>query len=95
MARKFLPALRRGRVETKVVTPVAFAQYYSQMSGYGYTPTREWPIERAVTEGYDRVIWLFKGVQTTAADCAGSRSGSGRATTRTRACWTTTRCTGS
>jgi HK97 family phage portal protein len=68
VARKMFPALRRVTTETKVVTPVAFAQYYERMQGYGYQTTREWPIERAVTEGYDRVIWLFKGVQTLAAD---------------------------
>lgn len=72
----FLPNLRRavlgGTREEKVIgTPsVAYSSYYNSLSAYNHSVTRDWPIERAVAEGYDRVIWVFKSVNTIAADAA-------------------------
>lgn len=70
----FLPTLLGGgrrRMESKVSTPVALAQYYASIAGLNHTSTRDWPIERAVAEGYDRVMWVFKSVNTIADDTSG------------------------
>lgn len=72
----FLPTLRRAVAaaassESKVVAPLALSQYYSHRAEHALRyGTRDWPVERAVTEGYDRVIWVFKSIETIAADCA-------------------------
>src|SRR3954452_20259454 len=57
--------------ESKAVVPVAFAQYYSELAARGvHMRAQDWPIERAIADGYDRVIWCFKSVNTIAADSA-------------------------
>lgn len=70
----FLPSLRRqsvAPVEAKAVTTVAFADYYSDLAAAGiHRRAKDWPIERAVTEGYDRIMWVFKSVNTIGADSA-------------------------
>ena len=73
MAPKFLPTLRGGsrrQTEVKVGVPVAMAQYYASIAGANHSSARDWPVERAVAEGYDRVMWVFKSVNTIAADSA-------------------------
>lgn len=74
---KFLPVLRgsrSSRVETKSVAPigVAFSHYYNDLAAAGVRGSRgrDWSIDRAVTEGYERIIWVFKSVNTIGADSA-------------------------
>lgn len=60
------------RAEAKAAIPIAFAQYYSDLTTYNlHSRARAWPVERAVVEGYERVVWVFKAVNTIAADSAG------------------------
>lgn len=73
---QMFPALRRrtaslgaDRTERKALIPVAFSQYYNDLAVNSmHTPARSWPVERAVTQGYDRVIWCFKSVDTISSD---------------------------
>lgn len=52
---------------------VAFSRYYRDLaaSGLGGRSGQAWPLERAVTEGFERVIWVFKSVSVTATDSSG------------------------
>lgn len=51
--------------------PVAFSAYYNDLAAYNvHRRARHWPIERAITEGYERVIWCFKSVNSIATDHA-------------------------
>lgn len=76
----WLPALRR-RVETTALpmpdeSPKAVLDaYYRQLAAFGNriengNPVQSWPIERAVSEGYARVVWVFKAVDTIAGNAA-------------------------
>lgn len=77
----WLPALRR-RVETTALpmpdeSPKAVLDsYYRQLAAFGNRidasmgPAPQWPIERAVAEGYARVVWVFKAVDTIAGNAA-------------------------
>jgi HK97 family phage portal protein len=57
--------------ESKAALPIAFAQYYADLATYNvHRRAANWPIERAVTEGFERVIWVFKAVNTIASDSA-------------------------
>jgi len=73
---KFLPGLRgarSARMETKSVVPVevAFQSYYADLAAAGVrTNGRAWNIDRAVSEGYERIIWVFKSVNTIGSDSA-------------------------
>ncbi len=75
---QFLPSLRRRRsapVSGEIVrasgSPSAMevklllADYYATLANYGtglHEPAKAWPLERAVAEGYERVVWAFKAV---------------------------------
>lgn len=72
---RFLPTLlNKAAVSPMPVSrPVAsdmqvkllLADYYTTLANAGVTlgdQARPWPIERAVAEGYDRVVWAFKAV---------------------------------
>lgn len=51
---------------------IAFARYYQDLARRGLrTGAQKWSIERAVAEGYERVIWVFKSVNVLATDCSG------------------------
>ena len=52
---------------------IAFARYYNDlaMRNLHMRSGQAWPIERAITEGYERVIWVFKSVNVTATDSSG------------------------
>lgn len=76
----WLPALRR-RVETTALpmpeeSPKAVLDsYYRTLAAFGNriengAPMQSWPIERAVAEGYARVVWVFKAVDTIAGNAA-------------------------
>jgi HK97 family phage portal protein len=73
---RFLPTLRR--TSTKVIamqsameTKAVLGDYYSALQQFETgRRARNWPVERAVTEGYERVIWVFKAVNTIGADHA-------------------------
>ncbi len=64
MGRQFLPGLlARGRVELETKdynwsasSPQA---WFNNLSAAG---RRAWPIDRAVAEGYERTVWVYKGV---------------------------------
>lgn len=70
---RFLPALR-GRfepAEESKALGIAFANYYADLATRGIVGRgTSWPVERAVVEGFDRVIWVFKSVTTIGADSA-------------------------
>jgi HK97 family phage portal protein len=72
---RFLPSLRRrGPVTSKAVqvrneVKAVLADYYSSLWQYeAHRRARYWPVERAVVEGYERVIWCFKPVNQIGAD---------------------------
>lgn len=52
---------------------IAFSRYYNDLAVRGlHMASRDhWPIERAITEGYERVIWCFKSVNVLATDSSG------------------------
>ncbi|SDH67745.1 phage portal protein, HK97 family [Sinosporangium album] len=64
----FLPSLRRdrtgGRLETKSweAEPSAWSGIIARLRD----PRRAWPVERAVAEGMERVVWVFKSVDAIA-----------------------------
>lgn len=68
----FLPSLfgRRpaaGQQQLSTESKVVLADYYSSILNEStrlHEPARNWPIEAAVREGYDRVIWCYKAVAT-------------------------------
>lgn len=58
-----MPISRPGSSEMQV--KLLLADYYTTLANAGVglgDQARPWPIERAVTEGYDRVVWAFKAV---------------------------------
>lgn len=76
----WLPALRR-RIETTALpmpedSPKAVLDsYYRQLAAFGNryenaAPNQAWPIEKAISEGYARVVWVFKAVDTIAGNAA-------------------------
>lgn len=73
---RFMPHLRSQvaslvSAEEKSAIPIAFASYYAALHTYNiHRRATEWPVERAVVEGFERAIWVFKSVQSIAADSA-------------------------
>lgn len=73
---RFLPSLRRRAIASKdlqVRTEVkaVLADYYASLWQYeAHRRARYWPVERAVVEGYERVVWVFKSVNTIGSDHA-------------------------
>jgi HK97 family phage portal protein len=71
---RFLPVLRRSPsrkelMQAAMEAKFVLADYYSTLHRFeSGRRARHWPIERAVVEGYERVIWVFKAVNTIAAD---------------------------
>lgn len=71
---RFLPVLRRSPsrkdlMQAAMEAKVVLADYYSTLHRFeSGRRARHWPIERAVVEGYERVIWVFKSVNTIGAD---------------------------
>lgn len=76
---RFLPTLRRKQssvermqyLDAAMEAKAVLADYYSTLHRFeNGRRARHWPIERAVTEGFERVIWVFKAVNTIGADHA-------------------------
>lgn len=78
MGRRFLPSLRTKTAAptgytTQSVTPAdvkaAYADYYTALAAYGAagSSARSWGIERAVVEGYERIVWGYKAVNAIAS----------------------------
>lgn len=71
---QMLPTLRgkalRYNEEQK---SIAFSRYYNDLAARGLhlRGGQSWPIERAITEGFERVIWVFKSVNVLASDSSG------------------------
>jgi HK97 family phage portal protein len=76
----WLPALRR-RIETTALpypdeSPKAVLDsYYRTLAAFGNRLDNNgapaaWPVEKAVAEGYARVVWVFKAVDTIAGNAA-------------------------
>lgn len=68
--RRFMPASRSGAPARSDERKVVLGDYYSALSAAGlYSPyrSRSWPVERAVAEAYERVVWIFKAVEAIAS----------------------------
>lgn len=68
MARRFLPGLRRSGhpAERAAELKVVLGDYYGALASAGVwnsTRSRPWPVERAVAEGYERIIWVYRSVE--------------------------------
>lgn len=52
---------------------IAFSRYYNDLAvrNLHMRTGNAWPIERAITEGFERVIWVFKSVNVLATDSSG------------------------
>ncbi len=69
--RRFLPTLRTyaNPAATNSEYKVVLADYYSALASsglYGSNRARPWPVERAVAEAYERLVWIFKSVEAIA-----------------------------
>lgn len=71
VVRRANPLPRQGSGWASPEAKAILTSYISSlaMRGDNYT-AKPWPVERAVTEGYDRVMWCFKSVNTIATDHA-------------------------
>lgn len=70
---RFLPSFRRSSNKAMMSSEekAVLQDYYSSLWQYQSSRrARYWPVERAVTEGFERVIWVFKAVNTIGADQA-------------------------
>lgn len=67
---RFRPLFRRNKAANESPTEVKalLADYYAGLQYDAHRRARNWPIERAVVEGFERVIWVFKAVNTIGAD---------------------------
>lgn len=62
--------LQDAAYERKVV----LGDYYGALASAGvWSPSRSrpWPVERAVFEGYERIVWVYKSVETIAGQASG------------------------
>lgn len=65
--RRLWPAGRGRDTSRASETKVVLADYYNALQSAGiYTGyrTRPWPVERAVAEAYERIVWVFKAVES-------------------------------
>jgi HK97 family phage portal protein len=81
---KFFPSLRRSRTAARPTETADVAEfvseqkallvdYYAALASAGWNmhgAARPWPIERAIREGYERVMWVFKAVDKIGENCA-------------------------
>jgi HK97 family phage portal protein len=75
---RFLPSLRRSPSSKTLQTAALENEVKALRSAYYQSlwrheagiRARYWPVERAVVEGYERIVWVFKAVQTIGADHA-------------------------
>jgi HK97 family phage portal protein len=76
VARRFLPTLRgrSPRLETATAASelerkIVLADYFAALSAAGVHSNgqaRPWPVERAVAEAYERIVWIMKSVDAIA-----------------------------
>jgi HK97 family phage portal protein len=70
------PAFRRDRAvqdDPRTETKVVFGDYYAALAGAGMlssSRSRPWPIERAVQDGFEKIIWVYKSVETIAGQAS-------------------------
>jgi HK97 family phage portal protein len=77
---RFLPSLRSGEtkphpalVDSRSERKVVLGDYYATLAAAGIDyqgRSRPWPIERAMAEGYERVVWVFNSVEWIAGNSA-------------------------
>jgi HK97 family phage portal protein len=76
---RFLPSLFGGRRPARpapgqmLETKLLLSAYYTSMLNAGVSiseAARGWPVEKAISQGYDRVIWCYKAVATIGENCA-------------------------
>lgn len=72
--RRLLPASRaRAAPPPDVQTKVVLADYYAALQSagiYSRYRARPWPVERAVTEAYERLVWVYKSVEAISSHAA-------------------------
>lgn len=67
MVRRLLPGGRGREVVRAAESKVVLADYYATLQAagpYGGYRARPWPVERAVCEAYERLVWVFKAVES-------------------------------
>lgn len=68
------PRLRRRATKDTAVraeVKAVLADYYANLWQYeAHRRARYWPVERAVVEGFERIVWVFKSVNTIGSDHA-------------------------
>lgn len=65
--RRLLPSGWGSKAPREAETKVVLADYYTALQAAGlYTGyrSRPWPVERAVAEAYERVVWVYKAVES-------------------------------
>lgn len=81
MPRRFLPTLTTRRAPLVATKPAAhstdmkvvLANYYEALNStglYSARRARPWPVERAVAEAYERLVWVFKAVEAIAGNAS-------------------------
>lgn len=77
--RKFLPALRSGYAakphpaQSAAQMKVVLGDYYGALAAAGVwnsSRSRPWPVERAISEGYERIIYVFRSVEAIAGQAS-------------------------
>jgi HK97 family phage portal protein len=73
--RRFLPTLatKPAPAHRDAELKVVLADYYNALASaglYANNRVRPWPVERAVAEAYERLVWVFKAVEAIAGDAS-------------------------
>lgn len=72
--RRFLPALRGRSEPPQMQHKIVLSDYYNALAQAGvYTgyQAKPWPVERAVAEAYERVVYVYKAVEAISGHAAG------------------------
>lgn len=74
MMRRLLPAAGRSREVSRAdQSKVVLADYYATLTAAGIYQgyrARPWPVERAVAEAYERIVWVYKAVEAISGHAA-------------------------
>jgi HK97 family phage portal protein len=73
--RRFLPSLatKPSPAQRDTELKVVLASYYNALTSaglYANNRVRPWPVERAVAEAYERLVWVFKSVEAIAGNAS-------------------------